>query len=146
MSCVIRGALFAVAFLLMTEHTTVRLAHESPGPEAAIRRIVCAGTTAFPPTPRTVPLQFRSILFVIEVCEGSPLPKKKPIPSYVDWVSHLCLCYSHLHPQMRAQSGLQQKRGAGVSQITWRANVVLSLLNWACSDSQEAQGHLDAAE
>lgn len=42
MSCVIRGALFAVAFLLIAEHTTVGLAHESTGPETAIRALVRA--------------------------------------------------------------------------------------------------------
>lgn|SRR5262245_7178057 len=42
MLCVLRGALFAGAFLLMTGHTTVGLAHESTGPEAAIRTLVRA--------------------------------------------------------------------------------------------------------
>ena len=42
MSCVVRGALFAVAFLVMTEHTTVGSAYESSGPEAAIRTLVRA--------------------------------------------------------------------------------------------------------
>ena len=35
MSCVGRGALVAGVFFLMTEHTTVGLAQESTGPEAA---------------------------------------------------------------------------------------------------------------
>jgi hypothetical protein len=42
MSCVGRGALVAVVFFLMTEHTTVGLAQESTGPEAAIRTLVRA--------------------------------------------------------------------------------------------------------
>ena len=60
----------------------------------------------------------------VQFCSSSkslraPLPKKEPIPSHVDWVSHLRLCYSHLHSQTRAPSRLQQKKvGAGVSQIT----------------------------
>jgi hypothetical protein len=35
---------------------------------------------------------------------------------------------------------------AGLSQITLRSNVVLSLRDWAYSDSPDAQGNLDAAE
>lgn len=50
MSCVVRGALFAVAFLLMTEHTTVGSAYESTGPEAAIRTLVRANEQLDMPT------------------------------------------------------------------------------------------------
>lgn len=50
MSCVVRGALFAVAFLLMTEHTTVGSAYESTGPEAAIRTLVHANEQLDMPT------------------------------------------------------------------------------------------------
>jgi hypothetical protein len=42
MFCVVRGALFSVALLLMTEYTAVCLADESTGPEAAIRTLVRA--------------------------------------------------------------------------------------------------------
>ncbi|MBI3806480.1 MAG: nuclear transport factor 2 family protein [Nitrospirae bacterium] len=42
MFCVARRALFAVAFLLMTEPTVVCFAHEPTGPEAAIRTLVRA--------------------------------------------------------------------------------------------------------
>jgi SnoaL-like domain len=50
MSCVIRGALFAIAFLLLTEHTTVGSAYESTGPEAAIRAMVRANAELDMPT------------------------------------------------------------------------------------------------
>jgi len=42
MFCVVRGALFAVAFLLMTEHTAVCFENEPTGPEATIRTLVRA--------------------------------------------------------------------------------------------------------
>jgi hypothetical protein len=42
MFCVVRGALFAAAFLLMTEHAAVCFAYEPTGPEAAIRTLVRA--------------------------------------------------------------------------------------------------------
>ncbi|HMF85562.1 MAG TPA: nuclear transport factor 2 family protein [Nitrospiraceae bacterium] len=42
MFCVVRGALFAAAFLLMTEHTAVCFAYEPTGPEATIRTLVRA--------------------------------------------------------------------------------------------------------
>ena len=50
MSCDVRGALFAVAFLVMTEHTTVGSAYESSGPEAAIRTLVRANAELDMPT------------------------------------------------------------------------------------------------
>ena len=50
MSRVIYGALFAVAFFLMTEHTTVAVAYESTGPEAAIRTLVRANAELDMPT------------------------------------------------------------------------------------------------
>jgi SnoaL-like domain len=50
MSCVVRGALFAVAFLLMTEHATVGSAYESTSPEAAIRAMVRANAELDMPT------------------------------------------------------------------------------------------------
>jgi SnoaL-like protein len=50
MSGVVRGALFAIAFLLMTEHTTVSSAYESTGPEAAIRAMVRANAELDMPT------------------------------------------------------------------------------------------------
>ena len=50
MSCVVRGALFVVAFFLLTEHTTVGSAYESTGPEAAIRTLVRANEQLDMPT------------------------------------------------------------------------------------------------
>ena len=50
MSRVVCGALFAVAFFLMTEHTTVAVAHESIGPEATIRTLVRANAELDMPT------------------------------------------------------------------------------------------------
>jgi hypothetical protein len=50
MSYVIRGALFAVAFLLMTEHTSVGFAQEPTGPEAAIRTLIRANAELDLPT------------------------------------------------------------------------------------------------
>jgi len=50
MSGVVRGTLFAVAFLLMTEHKTVSSAYESTGPEAAIRAMVRANAELDMPT------------------------------------------------------------------------------------------------
>jgi hypothetical protein len=50
MSHVVRGALSAVAFLLMTEHQTVGLAYESTGPEAVIRALVRANAEMDMPT------------------------------------------------------------------------------------------------
>ncbi|MEY4704989.1 MAG: hypothetical protein RL042_1191 [Nitrospirota bacterium] len=50
MSCVVRGALFVVAFLLIPVHTTVGLAHESTGPEMAIRALVRANAEMDLPT------------------------------------------------------------------------------------------------
>jgi hypothetical protein len=50
MSYVIRGALFAVAFLLMTEHTSVGFAQEPTGPEAAIRTLIRANAELDMPT------------------------------------------------------------------------------------------------
>ena len=50
MSFIVRGALFAVTFLLMTEHQTVCLAHESTGPEAVIRALVRANAEMDMPT------------------------------------------------------------------------------------------------
>jgi hypothetical protein len=56
-------------------------------------------------------------LFLIEVREGSPLPKKEFIPSHVDWVSHLRLCYSHLILRRVPRVACSRRIGAGVSQI-----------------------------
>ena len=50
MSCVLRGALFAIAFFLTNEHTTVGFAYESTGPEAAIRAMVRANAELDMPT------------------------------------------------------------------------------------------------
>jgi hypothetical protein len=50
MSGVVRGALFAVAFLLITEHQTVGLADESTGPETVIRALVRANAEMDMPT------------------------------------------------------------------------------------------------
>ena len=50
MSYVIRGALFAVAFLLITEHTSVGFAQEPTGPEAAIRTLIRANAELDLPT------------------------------------------------------------------------------------------------
>jgi hypothetical protein len=50
MSYVIRGALFAVAFLLMTEHTSVGFAQEPTGPEATIRTLIRANAELDMPT------------------------------------------------------------------------------------------------
>lgn len=50
MSCVLRGALFVIAFFLLTEHTTVGFAYESTGPEAAIRTLVRANEQLDLPT------------------------------------------------------------------------------------------------
>jgi SnoaL-like domain len=50
MSYVIRGALLAVAFLLMTEHTSVGFAQEPTGPEAAIRTLIRANAELDMPT------------------------------------------------------------------------------------------------
>ena len=50
MSCVSRDALFAVVLLLMTEHTTIGLAHESAGPETVIRTLVRANAEMDMPT------------------------------------------------------------------------------------------------
>jgi len=47
---VVRGALFVVALLLMSGHTTAGLAHESTGPEAAIRALVRANAEMDMPT------------------------------------------------------------------------------------------------
>lgn len=50
MSCVVRSALIAAAFFLLTEHTTVGLANESTGPEAAIRAMIRANAELDMPT------------------------------------------------------------------------------------------------
>jgi len=50
MSCGGRGAVVAVVFFLMTEHTTVGLAQESTGPEAALRPHVRANAELDLPT------------------------------------------------------------------------------------------------
>jgi hypothetical protein len=50
MSCMVRGALFAVAFFVTAEYTTVAVAHESTGPEAAIRTLVRANAELDMPT------------------------------------------------------------------------------------------------
>jgi hypothetical protein len=50
MSCLVRGALFAAAFLLLTEHVPVGFAYESTGPEAAIRAMIRANAELDMPT------------------------------------------------------------------------------------------------
>jgi len=50
MSCVVRGALFAVACLVIIEHTTIGFANEPMGPEAVIRTLVRANAELDMPT------------------------------------------------------------------------------------------------
>ena len=50
MFCVVRGALCAVAFFLITGHTPIGFAHESTGPEAVIRTLVRANAELDMPT------------------------------------------------------------------------------------------------
>ncbi len=50
MSCVVRGALFAVACLAIIEHTTIGFANEPMGPEAVIRTLVRANAELDMPT------------------------------------------------------------------------------------------------
>jgi hypothetical protein len=50
MSRVVCGALFALAFFLIAEYTAVAVAHESTGPEAAIRTLVRANAELDMPT------------------------------------------------------------------------------------------------
>jgi len=50
MSRVVHGVLFAVMFLLMTEHQTVGLAHASTGPAATIRPLIRANAERDLPT------------------------------------------------------------------------------------------------
>ena len=68
------------------------------------RRTVCVVTLTLPLATHA-PLLFDSVQFCSSPkAQRPPLPKKELIPSHVDWVSHLLLCYAHLYLQMWPES------------------------------------------